>query len=122
MIMFLRCPAYLDEEGTARCRLLAEVRCPFTLRSSDGPLESAMIRCPRGHWLNGPIEFLTWEGKGPGSPVNAGMATRAARQSHRQLWWPRRRSRVRRPSFPREAGAGNSPSQQRSCAGATLCV
>ncbi|HEY4461981.1 MAG TPA: hypothetical protein VGN41_04870 [Streptosporangiaceae bacterium] len=26
--------------------------------STDGPVENAMIRCPAGHWFNGPIEFL----------------------------------------------------------------
>lgn len=31
------------------------------MRSTDGPLESAKIRCPRGHGFNGPIEFLTIE-------------------------------------------------------------
>jgi hypothetical protein len=56
-MMFLDCPAYLDEDGTARCGLPAEVRCRFTMRSTDGPLEAAMIRCPSGHWFNGPIEF-----------------------------------------------------------------
>jgi hypothetical protein len=30
------------------------------MRSTDGPLESARIRCPRGHWFNGPIESLTF--------------------------------------------------------------
>jgi hypothetical protein len=60
-MMFLDCPAYLDEEGTLRCGLPAEVRCRFTMRSTDGPLEAAMIRCPSGHWFNGPIEALTWE-------------------------------------------------------------
>lgn len=59
-MMFLDCPAYLDQEGGQRCGLPAEVRCRFTMRSSDGPLESAMIRCPAGHWSNGPIESLTW--------------------------------------------------------------
>jgi hypothetical protein len=61
--MFLDCPAYLDEDGAVRCGLPAEVRCRFTGRSTDGPIESAMIRCPAGHWFNGPIEFLTWDGK-----------------------------------------------------------
>ena len=28
------------------------------MRSSDGPLDSAKIRCPRGHWFNGPLESL----------------------------------------------------------------
>jgi hypothetical protein len=61
-MMFFDCPAWLDEKGTVRCGLPAEVRCRFTMRSTDGFLESAMIRCPDGHWFNGPIESLTWEG------------------------------------------------------------
>jgi hypothetical protein len=60
-MMFLDCPAYLDEGGARRCGLPAEVRRRFTVRSSDGPLEAAMIRCPSGHWFNGPIESLTWK-------------------------------------------------------------
>ena len=40
-MMFLDCPACLDHERTVRCGLPAEVRCRFTMRSSDGPLESA---------------------------------------------------------------------------------
>lgn len=59
--MFLDCPAYLDDEGAVRCGLPAEVRCRFIMRSTDGPLESAMIGCPVGHVFNAPIEFLTWE-------------------------------------------------------------
>jgi hypothetical protein len=59
-MMFLDCPAYLDMEGAVRCGLPAEVRCRFVIRSSDGPFECAMIRCPAGHWFNGPVEFLTW--------------------------------------------------------------
>ena len=62
-MMFLDCPAYLDDGGARRCGLPAEVRCRFTMRSSNGPLEAVMIRCPSGHWFNGPIEFLTWDGK-----------------------------------------------------------
>jgi hypothetical protein len=57
--MFLDCPAYLDRDGRKRCGLPAEVRCRFIMRSAGGPLDSAMIRCPAGHWFNGPIEFLT---------------------------------------------------------------
>jgi hypothetical protein len=60
-MMFLDCPAYLDHECTVRCGLPAEVMCRFIMRSTDGPLESAMIRCPAGHWFNGPVEFLTCE-------------------------------------------------------------
>jgi hypothetical protein len=56
---FFDCPAYLSEAGTTRCGLAAEVQYRYTVESSGGPLESAKIRCPRGHWFNGPIEFLT---------------------------------------------------------------
>ncbi len=62
-MMFLDCPAYLDQERALRCGLPAEVRCRFTMRSGGGPIEAAMIRCPSGHWFNGPIESLTWERK-----------------------------------------------------------
>ena len=57
-LMFLDCPAYRDRAGGERCGLPAEVRCRFLMRSSEGPLESAMIRCPAGHWFNGPLESL----------------------------------------------------------------
>jgi hypothetical protein len=58
--MFLDCPAYLDRHGTARCGLPAEVEDRYTITSTDGPLESARIRCPDGHMFNGPVESLTW--------------------------------------------------------------
>ena len=60
-IAFLDCPAYMDRRGTARCGLPAEVECRYTVSSTEGQQESAKIRCPRGHWFNGPIEALTWE-------------------------------------------------------------
>ena len=44
-MMFLDCPAYLDQDGAARCGLPAEVSRWFTMGSTDGPLESAVIRC-----------------------------------------------------------------------------
>ena len=68
---FLDCPAYLDEDGARRCGLPAEVRCRFVLRCSDGPLEAAMIRCPSGHWFNGPIESLAWESQDTHHPGKA---------------------------------------------------
>jgi hypothetical protein len=58
-LMFLDCPAYLDEHRSRRCGLPAEVQRRFIMDSTDGPLESAMIRCPAGHVFNGPIEFLS---------------------------------------------------------------
>jgi hypothetical protein len=76
-MMFLDCPAYLDEEGAVRCGLPAEVRSRFTMSSSDGPLESAMIRCPSGHCFNAPIEFLTLksgEKHAPAIALSAGHA------------------------------------------------
>ena len=76
--MFLVCPAYLDHERTVRCGLPAEVRCRFTMRSSGGPLESAMIRCPAGHWSNGPTESLTWERAGEHVPGTAAAASTAS--------------------------------------------
>ncbi len=57
--MFLDCPAYMDSRGEARCGLPSEVEYRYTVGSTDGPLESARIRCPRGHWFNGPVESLT---------------------------------------------------------------
>jgi hypothetical protein len=59
-MMFLDCPVCLDDDGE-RCGLPAGVRCTFTMGTTDGPLDSVMIRCPVGHWFNGPLEFLTYE-------------------------------------------------------------
>jgi hypothetical protein len=59
-LMFVDCPAWMDQQGALRCGLPAEVRCRYTMRSTGGPLEAAMIRCPAGHWFNGPVESLTW--------------------------------------------------------------
>jgi hypothetical protein len=61
VLMFLDCPAYMDAPGAIRCGLPAEIQDRYLSSSTDGPLESAKIRCPRGHWFNGPIEFLTWD-------------------------------------------------------------
>jgi hypothetical protein len=56
---FLDCPAYLDAEGAEMCGLPAEVECRYTASSTSGPVDSAKIRCPAGHWFNGPVERLT---------------------------------------------------------------
>ena len=58
--MFLDCPAYMDKTGSVRCGLPAEVQGRYLMNSTDGALESARIRCPRGHWFNGPIVSLTF--------------------------------------------------------------
>jgi hypothetical protein len=81
-MMFLDCPAHLDDDGAAQCGLPAEVRCSYTMQSTEGPLDSVMIRCPSGHYFNGPVEFLTWKNgedrdakwsvdRGPGSDALA---------------------------------------------------
>jgi hypothetical protein len=80
-MMFLDCPAYLDQDRTVRCGLPAEVRCRFTMRSTDGPMESAMIRCPAGHHFSGAIESLTWDGKDKHDPGTAAATSRAGRDS-----------------------------------------
>jgi hypothetical protein len=56
------CPAFLGQDGAVRYGLPAEVEARYTIESTDGPLESARIRCPRGHWFNGPIEALSAAG------------------------------------------------------------
>jgi hypothetical protein len=80
-MMFLDCPAHLDQDGAVRCGLPAEVRCRFTMRSTDGPVESAMISCPAGHYFCGAIESLTWPGKDKHNPGTA--AVTSARVRHR---------------------------------------
>ena len=57
-MMFLDCPEYFDQEGSVRCGLPAEVEHRYTQETTHGQLESARIRCPRGHWFNGPIDSL----------------------------------------------------------------
>jgi hypothetical protein len=59
-VMFLDCPAYMDDDGAVRCGLPAAVEYRYICKSTDGPLESAKIRCPRGHGFNGPVESLTF--------------------------------------------------------------
>jgi len=80
-MMFLDCPAYLDRDGAVRCGLPAEVERQFTMSSSDGPAESARIRCPAGHWFNGAIESLTWESRDKRDLGSAGVAFRAGRDA-----------------------------------------
>jgi hypothetical protein len=72
-VTFLDCPQYMDQQGAARCGLPAEVQYRCTVESSSGPLESAKIRCPRGHWFNGPVEFLTWSHSDPPTNIRAPM-------------------------------------------------
>jgi hypothetical protein len=80
--MFLDCPAYIDERGAARCGLPAKVQIRYTMESSDGPLESAKIRCPSGHLFNGPIEFLTWNKAAPRALAATTPRSSSARAPH----------------------------------------
>jgi hypothetical protein len=71
------CPAYLGRRGSARCGLPAEVEYCYPITSTDGPLDSAKIRCPAGHVFNGLLESLTWAGDrepAPALPAAAGSA------------------------------------------------
>jgi hypothetical protein len=77
-MMFLNCPACLDQDSAVRCGLPAEVRDRFTMRSTGRPLDSVMIACPAGHHFSGPIEFLTPDNHVPGP---AGASSRAGRDS-----------------------------------------
>jgi hypothetical protein len=83
-MMVLDCPACLDQDGTVRCGLPAEVRYRFIMRSSDGPLESAMIRGPAGHRFSGPIGPLTWDSKNGHDPGTAAAASTARQESLRR--------------------------------------
>ena len=76
----LSCPAHLDPDGGARCGLPAEVVRRFTMHSTDGPLEAAMIRCPVDHWFNGPIETLTRNSTHPDDPAIARRGHRSGRE------------------------------------------
>jgi hypothetical protein len=80
-MMFLDCPACLDQEGAVRCGLPAEVRCRFTMCSTGGPLDSVMIRCPVGHHFSGPIEFFTPDGTDNHDPGTAIASSRAVPHS-----------------------------------------
>jgi len=57
--MLVDCPAFLGHDGAVRCGLPAEVEAWYTIGSTDGPLDGARIRCPRGHWFNGLREALS---------------------------------------------------------------
>ena len=73
--MLVDCPAFLGQDGAVRCGLPAEAEAWYTIRSTDGPLESVKIRCPRGHWFNGPDR----------SPERDGIAADPARSVSQ---WP----------------------------------
>jgi len=47
------------------------------MRSTGGPLDSVMIRCPSGHVFSGPVEFLTPDITGNPDPGTARPGSRA---------------------------------------------
>ena len=51
----------MDTHGTVRRGVPAVVEYRGTVESTDGPSESAKIRCSGEHVFNGPIESLTWD-------------------------------------------------------------
>lgn len=70
----------MDADGAARCGLPAEVEYEYTMSSTDGTLDSAKLRCPRGHWFNGPIAALTLD-TGLDTDQGKGRDTGAAREA-----------------------------------------
>jgi len=79
-VMFLDCPAYVDDDGVLRCGLPAAVEYWYAVESTDGPLESAKVRCPRGHSFNGPVEYLTFATGGPPEHSSAPDTARVAEE------------------------------------------
>jgi hypothetical protein len=77
----LDCPAFLDPGRAVRCGLPAEIRCRFTMRSIDGPLESAVIKCPAGHYYSGPVKSLAWDGTDNHDPRSAAVPSGSWRDS-----------------------------------------
>jgi len=57
-IEFVECPAYVDDDGTLRCGLPAEVLDRFSLWSTDGWLAAAVIACPVNHRFSAPLDAL----------------------------------------------------------------
>jgi hypothetical protein len=56
--LFLDCPAHLDDSGASRCALPAHIKRPYFVKSTSGPVEHVVIRCPVGHLFDAPVEFL----------------------------------------------------------------
>ena len=67
------------------------------MRSTDGPVEGAMIRCPAGHCFTGAIESLTWDSTASHDPGPAAVASPAGRDS------------LQRRHDDRRGGGGSAP-------------
>ena len=57
--MFLDCPAWLDNDGTVRCGLPAEVKRRYITRSTDGAPRKHHDQLPCRALVQRPIEYLT---------------------------------------------------------------
>ena len=75
----------------------------------------APIRCPSGHWLTGPIEFLTGDSRDERHPANGAVAASAtsadltaSHDGHAG------RARPAAQEFPWRAAAGTCPHERRS--------
>jgi hypothetical protein len=77
--MLLDCPAHMDHGRAVRCGLPADVGYRFTMRSADGPLESAMIKCPLGYYFSGPVRSITWDGTDNHDPRSGAVTFRSGR-------------------------------------------
>jgi hypothetical protein len=86
-MMFLNCPAYMDNNRASRCGLPAVVHCRYIMNSTDGPLESAKISCPRGHHFNGPIEYLTMPEQPTTTAVSASLPPSAGQSTESRARW-----------------------------------
>ena len=82
-MMFLDCPAYLDQDGAARCGLPAEVSRWFTRGSTDGPLDTAVIRSAASSKPSASAS-LTLKGPARRPPRRSRPAGRAARPAPRR--------------------------------------
>jgi hypothetical protein len=76
-VTYMDCPEYKDAQGDVRCGLPAEVEHRYTMDSTNGPIESALIRCPLGHWFSGPVESLRWERPEAGPEAGTEASTEA---------------------------------------------
>jgi len=80
-------PGYLREQRGPAARPVAgppaEVEYRYAVGSTDRPLESARILCPRGHRFNGPVETLIWHKRqgaaAPGARSQGGSDEHPAR-------------------------------------------
>ena len=104
-VKFLDCPAYLDQHGMERCELPAAVESRYAVSSTAGLLDSAKIRCPRGHWFNAPMEALTERNTGRSRATQHRSPSVAGHTTTGLARWPRSRRIPRPPQVLHDLGA-----------------